>query len=244
MCARSLLLLGGLAGIVVAGGACGPCAAASLEAAPTTIELSPGNGAGVLYIANRGSEAVAFQIEAFDWSQASGEDRLRPTADLEFSPPIAELAPGATQLVRLRARDAGASGERAYRLVVSELPPPGGGGGQQIRVLLQFNLPVFEHAATAARPAVAWSAALADGRLVVTATNTGGQHGKFIEPAVIDAARGRHAFAAAGPVYVLAGATRTWTVAATGFDGERPVALEGRDADSGKPVAIPLAVRP
>ncbi len=218
--------------------------AASLETAPTTIELAPGSRAGVLYVSNRGDRPLAFQVEAFDWSQDGGGDRLTPSASLEVSPPIAELAPGGTQIVRLRAAPrAGGASERAYRLVVSELPPPGGGQEQQVRVLLQFNMPVFERAPSGGRAALAWDAVLNGDRLVLTATNSGARRSKFTDAQLVAAAAGRRAVAG-GPVYVLAGASRVWTAPAAGLKPGDSVAIESRDGDSGKLIAASVVIRP
>src|SRR5262245_42821280 len=82
--------------------AAGAARAGSLEAAPTTIQMPGGNPNAILYVTNHEARPVAFQVEAFAWRQDQGDDALTPTTVLQASPPIARLAPGQRQVVRLR----------------------------------------------------------------------------------------------------------------------------------------------
>jgi fimbrial chaperone protein len=216
--------------------------AASLEIAPTTIELS-GARNGVFYVSNRGDRPVAVQVEPFDWTQTGGEDRLSPSAALMISPPITELAPGATQTVRLQSNESPAASEHAFRLLVSELPAPVTEEAPQVRVLLQLSVPVFEGAGAAGAARLAWTAALVESRLVVTAANLGARRDKLTEVAVV----GREAVAPAtpspGPAYILAGAKRSWSAPATGLRAGDVVTVQYRSGDDGRIVTVPVEIR-
>lgn len=112
----------------------------TLDVAPTTLDLKPGV-AGLFYVTNHGARPVTVQIEAMDWHQGDGRDRLVPSTQLLTSPPMARIAPGGRQSVRVMARvDAGR--EHAFRLLVSQLPDAAG-ESDGVHVLLQFSVPVF-----------------------------------------------------------------------------------------------------
>src|SRR5882724_4909655 len=97
--------------------ASGQAAADSLEVSPTRLSLDT-HRAGVLNVVNRGDEPITAQVEAFDWRQEGGTDRLDPSQTLQVSPPIVRLAPGQKQIVRVRVTSNVESGsEQAFRLV-------------------------------------------------------------------------------------------------------------------------------
>src|SRR5262249_26514136 len=153
------------------------------EVAPTTVELSARNRTAVLRITNRGPEPVTIQAQPYDWSQAAEGEALAPSAGLQVSPPMAQLAPGAVQIIRLPDRGPpGASAETAHRLIVSELPAPGAAEQGRVRVRLQFSLPVFGPPTAQGPPPTAaglsWSAARAGGELILTAANAGPRRAK------------------------------------------------------------------
>ena len=166
----------------------------TLDVAPTTLELKPG-AAGLFFITNHGARPVTVQIEAADWRQENGRDITAPSQELLASPPLAHIAPGARQSVRVMARPSG-NDERAYRLLVSELPDSDA-GGEGVHVLLQFSVPVFVRHDPRGVPQLSWSSAR--GRLI--AANTGAQTVK-LDSVIIDDAR------RPGLVYLLPGASR------------------------------------
>jgi fimbrial chaperone protein len=186
--------------------------AGSLETAPTTIELSPGR-TGVFHVVNRADYPVTFQVEAFDWTQATGEDRLEPSATLQASPPMAELAPGEKQTVRLRARSGPAGGEQAFRLLVSELSGPTQAQAQQVRVLLQFSMPVFAASAQPEPRALTWRAERRGADLILTAVNGGTRRAK-LSRLTVTAADQTLPVPGGELAYVLAGASRRWRMPA------------------------------
>jgi fimbrial chaperone protein len=165
-----------------------------LDVAPTTLELKPG-AAGLFFVTNHGARDVTVQIEAADWRQENSRDITAPSQELLASPPLAHIAPGARQSVRVMARAAG-EGERAYRLLVSELPDPDA-GGEGVHVLLQFSVPVFVRHDPRAAPQLSW--AVRQGRLI--AANAGAQTVK-LDSVTIDGA------VKPGLVYLLPGAAR------------------------------------
>src|ERR1700753_2281269 len=79
----------------------GAPAAVSMDVAPTTLDLVPGEP-GLFYVSNHGGAPVDVRLDGYDWHQptSNGDDRLTPSDDLIVSPSEATIAPGARQLVR------------------------------------------------------------------------------------------------------------------------------------------------
>jgi fimbrial chaperone protein len=189
--------------------------AGSLSVSPIRVEIAPGQRSVTLIVRNDGDQTTLVQTQLVAWSQADNEDRLEPTTDLLASPPIFELVPGGVQTVRLALRrPADADRERSYRIVVSEVPGPPQPGFTGATFALKLSLPVFVDAATTKAVAqLVWSGAIdADGRLALTATNTGSKHVQVRTVDVMHDGRGadgRHA----GLWYILPGQRRSVMVA-------------------------------
>jgi fimbrial chaperone protein len=191
-----------------------PCVASGLEVAPVTLDLPAQGGAGSLYLVNRGTDPLAVQVEAFAWVQTAEGEQLAPSNAIALSPPLAQLAPGQKQTVRLLVKpDPAAAGERAFRVLVTELPPPT--RTDAVRMLLQLSIPVFASNA-ASRARVDWTADRKPDGMWIVARNTGSKRAKLRELEFIaDGAKGR-AQPASRLTYILAGATRTFKVAGIG----------------------------
>jgi fimbrial chaperone protein len=234
-----------LLGLLLAGLAAPIASAGDLEVAPTTVKIGERNHSAVFYVTNRGADPVSVQVEALDWSQAAGQDILTPSETLIASPPMAVLAPGQRQVVRLLAQPrTGGTAERAFRLIVSELPAPGAPEAQRVRVLLQFSVPVFETPAKASEAALAWSASLEAGKIVLTANNPGDDHVQLLD-AVAVAPDGRRLEAGLPTLsYVLGGATRQWTVNSRGLVAGDGLTIRRREAAGGQVLDTSVVIHP
>ncbi len=195
-----------------------PAPVTTMDVAPTTLELKP-NVPGLFFVANHGARAVTVQIEAMDWRQEQGRDVLAPSREFLTSPPMARIAPGVRQSVRVMARP-GAGGEHAYRLLVSELPDVGD-AATGVRVLLQFSVPVFVGHDPGVAPQLAWR--LQGGGL--SATNRGPQTVK-LEGLQVGGTPWRDSL-----VYLLPGVSRDFGAAAG------PVRVRAHDGRSGSDLA-------
>jgi fimbrial chaperone protein len=221
-----------LCGAVLALLATGPAFAASLEVAPTKLVVDGKSGSATLSLANRGTVPIIVQLEGFIWEQKDGKDVLTPTDAVLVSPPMARIPPGGKQTVRIMARGEAKPGvERTFRLFASELPDPSTNEARTIRVLLQFNVPVFVDTPAVAAPRVAWEAQTGDKGLVLNARNLGRAHTKFTKIEVVTQSGRRVAATTQGVPYLLAGATRPFTVAGAFGQGEK-VTVEAHTDDS------------
>jgi len=119
--------------------------AGSLQVSPILLEFGDGDSARELWLSNSGQAPIRAQVRVEAWSQEGGVDLLAPTRELLASPPIAEIAPGERQLVRIvRPGTANTGGERAYRLLVDELPDANRPNTpSRLQFLLKYSIPAF-----------------------------------------------------------------------------------------------------
>lgn len=122
-----------------------PSAAATLQVYPVNIGFCAGETAQAVYVKNTGSAAIGAQIRAYAWHQQNNEEMLRETGDLAVSPPMTNIPAGRQQLIRVIVPAPLTGGdERAYRLVVDELPGASNMAPKDgVRFLLRYSIPVF-----------------------------------------------------------------------------------------------------
>ena len=207
--------------------------AGAFEVAPTTIELSPKARTALVRITNRGDHAVTIEVRPYDWRQSGDKDTLTPSTALLVSPATARLPPGGRQVVRLRELGPDSDiAEQAHRLLVRELASADAAAGGQVRVLLQFNLPVFAPTQAAGDAGLSWGARLAGGELILKAANAGPRHAKLVNLAVVgDGAASKSEVAPMA--YVLAGASRSWRIPLGAIDPSAKLVLRAEDGRTG-----------
>ena len=163
---------------------------------------------------NRGGVAAAIQLRAFAWTQNGDEDVLTPSQDIILSPPIFTVAADKTQTIRLLLRpSAVGSGERAYRLLIDEVPPANA-TDRQINIAMRISVPVIVGSAPPAGHALRWHAKRGrPGEILLSATNTGTGYER-IGAVAVTLPDGSHPDAdpVASNPYVLPGAQRHWIV--------------------------------
>ncbi|WP_083747855.1 molecular chaperone [Teichococcus deserti] len=184
-----------------------PARAGAIEVAPVSADLAPGQQAGVITVTNRDTTPTSVQVRAFAWTQDVTSDQLTPTQDLLVSPPLFQLAPGASQVVRMVLRAPAQGRETAYRLLVDQIPGPTD-SGQQIRFALRLSIPVFAQAAVNGRAELEWQ--LRPGG-ELTVVNRGTRRAQLAQLTLMPAG-GRGPLALTGPEnpYVLPGQERRW----------------------------------
>ena len=215
--------------------------AGAFEVAPTTIELSPRTRTAVVRITNRGDHAVTIQAQPFDWRQSGGKDMLTPSTALVVSPATARLGPGGRQVVRLSERGSSPEGpEQAHRLLVRELTSADAVAAGQVRVLLQFSLPVFRPSRIPGAAKLSWDARVSGDKLILTAANASPSHAKLANLAVIGDGGGR---AEVVPIaYMLPGSSRSWRVPAGRLEPGGDLTLKAEDGVTGGALTWSLKV--
>lgn len=185
--------------------------AQSLQLYPVTLELVGQQRAASLVITNTDTRASIVQVRAFLWKQAADGDELTPTRQLVLSPPITEIPPGGTQVVRLLLREPPGASEGAYRILIDGLPPATGQSG--VRMGLRFSVPVFVATRAGLEPDLSFRVeVLADGTAELVARNQGQKHARVTNPVLkVGEAKPLEVKAGLHP-YVLASSERRWRV--------------------------------
>ncbi|MGH8039655.1 MAG: fimbrial biogenesis chaperone [Stenotrophomonas sp.] len=207
---RSMVALCACALAWVAGA--GGVQAASLQVAPTSLQLTSRQNAEALWISNTGTAPVNVQARVYRWTQRDGRDTLDPTNDLVVSPPMQSLAAGQQQLIRVvRAHPDPPTTQLAYRVIVDEVPtldPT----RQGMQFVLRYSLPVFIQPEGVAAPTPDLQARVlpqADGTLVLEVHNRGGGHAQLADLAV-GTPQQPQIFQPGLVGYVLGGQTMRW----------------------------------
>ena len=182
--------------------------AQALSVIPVNILLTPGQRATTLTITNQGASETAIQIRAYTWSQKDGNDQLAPTDAVVVSPPLASIAAGATQVVRLILRQPPVGSEATYRILIDQIPPPAEAG--VVHVVLRLSIPIFAQPMTRALAHIQFHTEKDAGQLYLVGTNDGLRHEAIRDIALLAADGGKLKLDAGASPYILAGSTRRW----------------------------------
>jgi len=143
---------------------------------PVIIDM-PSDGRAIVTVRNDHAREVLYQVNVMNWHVVNGEDRYEPTQDFIASPPLFMLAPHASKVVRIGFRSSVIQPkERAYRLVLAEVPHSGDvpAASSVVSFAVQYLLPVFVASSDpASQPSLTWSLRTEGDVLVARATNTG-----------------------------------------------------------------------
>jgi fimbrial chaperone protein len=186
--------------------------AQSLSVLPVNVHLGPGEKATSLTVSNQGTSKTAIQIRTFTWSQEGSEDKLVATDEVVASPPIASIEPGASQVIRLILRKSPQGRESTYRILLDQIPPPAEPG--VVHVVLRLSIPIFAQPTTAAVPRMQYHLETGAGQIFLVGANNGLRH-EALRDFVLTTGDGRKLKPDVGSSpYILAGATRRWTITA------------------------------
>jgi fimbrial chaperone protein len=212
--------------------------AGTLEIAPVHVQMTGDERAASLTVRNLDKQPTILQLRALDWSQADGEDRFVPSKALLLSPPMATLRPGQTQVIRVLVDGVSdLPAERAFRLVIDQIPDARADPNARTRTAIRVQIPVFVSRSARDGPQLGWEARRSGNALVVTAVNTGSAHDHIVELRV--SASGAP-LGAALEGYVLGQARRSWTISDVPSN-VRSVRIRG-EGDYGKVEAnVPVA---
>ena len=118
---------------------------------PVRLKLAGDGQSGLFEVSNRSSEVSRYQVSAYVWTQdESDAPTLTPTREVVFHPQLFELQPGETRSVRYGVTGKAGEVEKAYRMIVEELPPADATPANGLRVLQRLSLPLFVAAKQAA----------------------------------------------------------------------------------------------
>lgn len=199
----------------------GPAAAGTFQIAPTLGDVPSDRSTATFRIMNPGDTPMTVQVRAYRWTQAGNEDVHVPADDLIIVPPLINVAPGATQIIRIAHKRRDTGSEAAYRVHFEEVPsaPPAGFIGLQ--TALKLDVPLF-FAPGNAEGRLEWTVKKTPRGIALDIENTGTRFARFANIELADHS-GRVIAHVKGPQYALAGATRQWNF--TGVPLERGAKL-------------------
>jgi fimbrial chaperone protein len=195
-----------------------PARAANLQISPVMINLRAGQGATGISMQNLGEATVYGQVRVYRWEQADGDDVLTPTQDVVASPPIIQIGPNSSQVIRLvRRSEQLPAGELCYRILIDEIPKDESGPASGVDIRLRYSVPMFVLPADErGAPALAWAVSKKDGHWTLRVRNSGTQRAQ-IGALELSNAGGQQFVVASGLFgYVLAGRVREWRLPTPG----------------------------
>ena len=189
-------------------------ASESIHVKPTTLVLGPNQESAALTVTNESDTPLRSQVRVFAWDQKNGKDDLQPTQEIAASPPMATLAPHASQQVRIvRLSKSAPASEKSYRILVDDLPDASLAPKVGVEIQLRYSIPVFVTSASASPPNMTVVAKVSGDTISLMAQNKGGSHVQATNITV------EYADGVSTPVtkglagYVLAGKSMQWTLA-------------------------------
>lgn len=184
--------------------------AGSFQVNPLRVELSALEKSAVIRVQNTGESPVTIQSQVLTWSQQDGKDQLAPTREVLVSPPIFNLNPGSTQIVRVGLlRQADDVRELSYRLQMEEIPPPRTADFKGLQVALRIGMPVFVNPSKTAAQDLRFSVGKpVNGNLDLMITNHGNAHAQLYG-LTLHTKEGQAIAAHDNPFYILPGQQRS-----------------------------------
>lgn len=185
--------------------------AGAFQVNPVNINLPADKATAALTIQNADDKPLSVRISAYAWTQENGVDVRTPTKDVLATPPIVTIPAKGSQVIRVGLRNRDTSVERAYRVIVEEIP-------QQIadkaaiQMVLRLDLPLYALPKTAGKADLKWSAWRdAQGNVVMEARNSGTLH-EQVRELQAKTASGKSITLSKAMGVVLPGSARQWKI--------------------------------
>jgi len=194
---------------------------ANLSVNPVLITLDGSDSIAAMTLTNRGEESVVMQASVSAWSIRDNKEHYEPTARLIVTPPIFEVAPGKSQIVRVGlSATASSAVEQSFRIFLEQSPATPDDEGlvandnaikapRAIQMTLRIGIPVFIKPVGVNKRELVWAVQrLANGQLRIEAANQGTRHTKISRLTLFD----QHNSIASSTIqrYILPGSRRIW----------------------------------
>ena len=133
LCWTALAAVGSLAlGIAEAG---------TLKVSPIKVFLPADGKSEVIRVRNPDPTPALVQVQAVAWTNVEGLDQAERAEEILAVPPIFEMGPNSEQVIRLAHREGDGTIEKAYRLLITEVPEEVDEGG--VAFAVRLNMPLF-----------------------------------------------------------------------------------------------------
>lgn len=202
-CWTALAVLGSLAvGVAEAG---------TIRVSPIKVFLPTDGKSQVIHVRNPDPTSTLVQVQAVEWTDVERLDQAERAEEILAVPPIFEMGPNSEQVIRLAHRDRGSAGvEKAYRLLITEVPEEVDEGG--VAFAVRLNMPLFV-TPTGAVPQPEWRVhESASGETELVLANRGSAHLMVKSLELRGAGRADPIFSTDQFVYALAGKEQRWSL--------------------------------
>lgn len=190
----------------------GSALAGSIELSPVSLQMVGRERTTTLRVRNTEAQPITLQLRTVDWTQQNGQDTYAPSKTLAVSPPVFTLQPGETQTVRVVIEHVDkVKVEKAYRLILDQIPASSLQGQAGVVVPIRVLLPVFLTPTSDARPRLTWALKTSPSGGVLTAANTGAARERLVGLKITSGPTQVYADEGLSG-YVLAGSTRTFAL--------------------------------
>ena len=191
--------------------ALGTAEAGTLKVSPIKVFLSADGKSEVIRIRNPDPTPALVQVQAVEWSRVEELDQAARADEILAVPPIFEMGPNSEQVIRLAHRDPGsATIEKAYRLLITEVPEEVEPGG--IAFAVRLNMPLFV-TPTGAVPDPEWRFQVSpSGESELILANRGSAHLMVKSLELRGAGRADPIFETDQFAYALAGKEQRWSL--------------------------------
>ncbi len=140
-------------GLALIASASHPARAEGFDARPVLIETR--DGLGAIVITNPGDRKIYLETLVYDWSQnAAGHDVLSESDAAIASPPAMWVGPHSTYNLRVKLPTSDGGRERAFRVLIRQLPDRSDITAGRIVFALTQSLPAFAEPADLQPPAL------------------------------------------------------------------------------------------
>ena len=175
------------------------------------------------------NETSYVQVMALNWHDAGEHAQASYVDDILAVPPVFELPPKSSQLVRVASREPTTDGvEQSYRLVITEVPRTAGLVPNSLAIAARMTLPIFVTPAGAV-PAPAWSLVGKDTtKPELVLANQGNAHIKVKKIELFDPVMSEPAFSTEQGALVLAGEENHWPLDVDFVRLKGPIALKAQ----------------
>jgi len=144
---------------------------------PVQIYLSPDQNTAILTFTNHGDNELRLELNAFTWAHDDeGRMDLQPTDDVVFFPELVALESGREQRVRIGLQTDFGPVEKAYRLMIAELPSGATVEGGEVQLRTTVSIPVFLQQTASEEGEIDFTAGVTGRTVTGRIENTGNIH--------------------------------------------------------------------
>ena len=228
-----------LLGAVVAAARTASASGATLMLWPIDPVIEASSKGAAVWLENRGTAPLTLQVRVVGWTARNyTDDYVEAQRLVVASPPMATIAAGQRQLVRLmRVGPVPAGREAAFRVFIDEIPQapsadaPAPDVAMGVAFRMRYSLPLFVYGPGAGRhkgePDIKWRILEGDGRRWLEVRNDGPVHAKLTNVRLAAAGLPASTFSVTRGLlgYVLPGAEMRWPIP-DAVPGDQFVSLE------------------